>query len=63
MTQLIGYDEADKRRIVNIASRLVAAKIERGEIPETEEAIRAAMPEAVRDAKQTVNAMWEFLSG
>jgi hypothetical protein len=62
MGHLTGYDEADKRRIVNIASQLVAAKIERGEIPETE-AIRAAMPDAVRDAKQTVNAMWEFLSG
>ena len=63
MGHLTGYDEADKRRIVNIASQLVAARIERGEIPETDEAIRAAMPEAVRDAKQTVNAMWEFLAG
>lgn len=63
MGHLTGYDEADKRRIVNIASQLVAAKIERGEIPETDDAIRAAMPDAVRDAKQTVNAMWEFLAG
>jgi hypothetical protein len=63
MGHLTGYDEADKRRIVNIASQLVAGKIERGEIPETDDAIRAAMPDAVRDAKQTVNAMWEFLAG
>lgn len=63
MSKLDGYSEDDRRRIVNIASQLVAAQIERGEIPMTDEAIKAAMPSAVRDAKQTVNAMWEFLAG
>ena len=63
MSSLNGYDEDDKRRIVNIASQLVAGQIERGDIPMTDEAIRGAMPTAVTLAKQTVNAMWEFLSG
>ena len=63
MSSLNGYDEDDKRRIVNIASQLVAGQIERGDIPMKDEAIREAMPAAVTLAKQTVNAMWEFLSG
>ncbi len=61
--KLAGYDEDDRRRIIEIASRLVESQIALGQIPETEEAIRAAMPQAVQDAKQTVNAMWEYLAG
>ncbi len=61
--RLEGYDEADRQRIMNIASRLVEAQIALGQIPATEDAIQAAIPEAVQDAKATVNAMWEYLSG
>jgi hypothetical protein len=61
--KLAGYDDDDRRRIIEIASRLVEAQIVMGQIPETDEAIRAAMPQAIQDAKQTVNAMWEYLAG
>ena len=59
---LTGYDEADKERIKTLAARFVISQIERGEIPATDDAIRAAMPVAVRTAKRTINAVWEFLS-
>lgn len=63
MTKLFGYDEADKTRIKAIASRLVEGMIESGEIELTDEAIRAAMPGAIEDARQVVTAVNEFLCG
>lgn len=59
---LSGYTDTDKKQIAVLATRLVIAKIERGEIADTDEAIRAVMPEAVADAKQVLHAVWEFLS-
>ena len=56
-------DEITRRRVVSLASRLVEGMIQRGEIPFTDEAIRAAMPQAVSDAKSVVLAAEEFLCG
>jgi hypothetical protein len=61
--QLHGYDKADINRIKAIASQIVSAQIERGEIPLTDEAIRAAMPEAIETAREAVSAVNEFLCG
>ena len=55
--------DAHQRRVVNIATLLVAGMIERGEIEDTDEAIQAAMPRAVADARAIVNAAEEFISG
>lgn len=57
------YDPLDRKRITNLAAQLVIAKVEKGEIPCTDEAIKAAMPEAVKDATQTINAVNEYLAG
>ena len=62
-TLLTGYDDSDKRRIATLAARFVAAAVERGEIELTDEAIRAAMPRAVQDAREVVNAVNEYLCG
>ena len=63
MSKLEGYNPAEKKRIVNIAAKLVEGLVERGSIPCTEEAIRAAMPQAIEDAKQAVTAADEYLCG
>lgn len=63
MSKLDGYDESDRGRIKRLMTALVAGKIERGEIPCTDEAIKAAMPQALSDAKAVVNAAIEYLCG
>ena len=63
MGRLDNYSEDEKRRIKAIAAKLVEGQIERGLIPCTDEAIRAAMPQAIEDARQTVVAVDEFLCG
>jgi hypothetical protein len=63
MSKLEGYDEESRKRITWLMGRLVEGKVARGEIPCTDEAIKAAMPQALADAKRTINAAYEFLSG
>jgi hypothetical protein len=63
MGRFDNYTPDEKRRIKVIASRLVEGRIVSGEIPCTDEAIRAAMPQAVEDARQVVLATDEFLAG
>lgn len=58
--------EADKRerreKIAVIATQIVASQIKKGEIPNTDEAVQAAMPEAVETARAAYDAAAEFLS-
>lgn len=61
--RLDGFDEQDRQRIKALACRLVEGQIERREIPCSDEAIRAAMPQALRDAKQAVASATEFVCG
>jgi len=61
--KLDGYEQLDKDRIKRVMIALVAAQVESGKIPCTEEAIKEAMAEALKDAKQLVNACNEFISG
>lgn len=57
------YDESDRRRILNLAQKLVIGGVEKGSIRDTPESIAAAMPEAIADAMQVLNAISEYLSG
>ena len=63
MGRLDHYDEADKRRIKALACQLVEGQILCGKLECTDEAIRAAMPQAIEDAIQVVNAVNEYLCG
>jgi hypothetical protein len=60
---LHGYDESDRRRIKNLACQFVAAMLERGDIEQTEDAVRKAMPQAIRDARDILGAVNEYLCG
>jgi hypothetical protein len=57
------YDPTDQARIKSLMRQLVEGQIERGEIPCTDEAIKAAMPEAFKLARDTINAVNEYLCG
>lgn len=63
MGRFDNYTPDEKSRIKAIAAKLVETQIEKGDIPCTDEAIRAAMPQAVEDARQVVVAVDEFLCG
>lgn len=63
MGKLDHYTEADQGRIKAIACALIEGQIEKGKIACTDEAIRAAMPQAIADATGVVNAAYEFLAG
>jgi hypothetical protein len=63
MSKLDGYDQQDQERIKSLMCRLVEGQIARGEIECTDEAIKAAMPQALADARATVNAVNEYLCG
>lgn len=63
MARLAGYDEADKKRIRAIACQLVESQILAGDIACTDDAIRAAMPDAIETARQAVTAANEFICG
>ena len=63
MSKLDGYDKIDQERIKRLMQRLVEGQVARGEIPCTDEAIKAAIPQALKDAKQVINAANEFLCG
>ncbi len=63
MSKLDGYSPEDRHRIISLMSQLVAGMIENGEIECTDEAIKAAMPQAFADAKATVTAVNEYLCG
>lgn len=63
MGKLDGYSATEKRQITSLAARLVEGDIESGKIACTEEAIKAAMPEAFSTAIACVNAVNEYLSG
>lgn len=55
-------DDHRRRRIIEIASTIVGQRIERGEIAGTDEAIRAAMPEAIDLARSAYDAAMEYIS-
>ena len=63
MGKLDMYEQIDKDRIKRVMIAIVAGQVESGKIPCTEEAIKAAMAEALKDARQLVNACNEYLSG
>jgi hypothetical protein len=63
MSKLDEYHPEDQRRIVALMSQLVAGRVESGEIECTDKAIKAAMPQALADAKATITAMNEYLCG
>ena len=63
MGRLDHYDPVDKKRIITVATKLVMGQIEQGKIECTDEAIKAAMPQAVDDAIKTINAVNEYLCG
>jgi hypothetical protein len=54
---------AHTERVKRIATALMAGMIERGEVELSDEAIRAAMPGVVRDARAVVTAAEEFVCG
>jgi glutamate-1-semialdehyde aminotransferase len=62
MGKLDQFAPADRERIKTIACVLVEGMIANGEIPQTEDAIRAAMPEAFADAQKAFIAAQEYLS-
>jgi hypothetical protein len=51
-----------RERIVAIASEIVAGKMAKGEIARTDEAIREAMPAAVKLAREVYDAAMEYVS-
>ncbi|MYM92623.1 hypothetical protein [Duganella vulcania] len=63
MSKLHGYSEQEKAQIKTLMCRLVEGRIESGEIEATDEAIKAAMPQALADAKAAFNAAAEYLCG
>jgi len=63
MGKLDHYDATDQKRIKAIMCQIVESQIDRGEIPCTDDAIKAAMPEALKLARAAVNAANEFLCG
>jgi len=63
MSKLRGYDQQDQERIKNLMCQLVEGRIASGEIECTDEAIKAAMPQALADARATVDALNEYLCG
>jgi hypothetical protein len=63
MGKLDGYSLEDRRRISALAAKFIQGMIDREEIPCTTEAIKAATPSAVQDAKEVINAVNEFLRG
>jgi hypothetical protein len=63
MSRLANYSEDEKRRIKNLACKFIEGQILSGKLECTDEAIRAAMPQAVEDARKTVVAVDEFLCG
>lgn len=57
-------DEAERKRVVEIATSIVASRVARGEIdPEDDTELRGAMKEAVDDAVVAYRAAVEYLSG
>lgn len=63
MSKLSGFDPQDQERIKSLMCQLVEGRIANGEIECTDEAIRAAMPQALADARATVSALNEYLCG
>lgn len=63
MGKLDHFDPQDRERIKSIACTIVEGMIANGEIAETEEAIRGAMPGAFADAQAVVMAANEYLAG
>ncbi len=61
------YDEHAKRRIKAIAIQIVTGMVANGEIAGSdaaiEEGIRAAMPQAIEDARLAYTAAEEFICG
>lgn len=62
MSRLAHYPVEDQRRIRALAVQLVEGQLIQGTLAGTEAATRAAMPQAIEDARQTVIAVDEFLA-
>lgn len=60
--RLAHYDPLDQERIKNLMCRLVEEQVASGAIDCTDEAIKAALPQALEDATAIMSATWEFLS-
>ncbi len=56
------FSEADQRRIRVLAVKLVEGQVANGKIEESDEAIALAMPQALKDAMDTLAAVNEFIS-
>ncbi len=63
MSVLANYTEDEKSRIKAIACQLIEGQIVAGKLECTDEAIRAAMPQAIEDARQAYTAAVEFVCG
>ena len=59
---MLQHSEADQNRIKRMAVAMIGACVVSGEIEETPQAIALAMPQAMLDAIQTMNAVNEFVS-
>ncbi len=57
MSKLSGYTEDQQQRIKATLVRLVEAKVAKGVVAESDEAIRAAMPQAFMEACQVVSTV------
>lgn len=56
-------DAQTKQRVINLATAMIAGQIAKGELRQSNEAIQAAMPQAIADAKAAVAAAEEFVCG
>lgn len=63
MSQLSHYPDSDQSRIRLLAEQLIEGQISSGKVGATEEAIQSATREAVKDARQVVVAVGEYLCG
>jgi hypothetical protein len=57
MSKLNGYSEGDKKLVVNLMQLFVHAKMERNELPEDEEVIKAEMPKTFDASKIFVDTV------
>lgn len=56
-------DAQTKINVINLATKLIEKMIVDGVIPNTDESIKAAMPQVIADAKSAVAAAEEFICG
>lgn len=56
-------DEAAKKRIIEITVQMVTDKIAKGEVEDTDEALRKVTRECAAIARAAYNAAMEYLAG